>query len=380
MTGLPMRSHRGFSLIEMMIALVLGLILILGLVQVFSASRASYALSEGLSRVQENGRFAMDYLQRDLRMAGHFGCANDQFRLQRAGLLRAHTSAVPALDFSRSIQGYEANGTGPTASFNLLSDAQIASPGAWSGSPALPGFITAVGNPQPLPGSDVIVLRYLSGEGVPVTGITSTGVTVDAANWNVLASSGIANPRIFGIADCTYADVFQATAAGAGTVEVSGIDLDTRYTVHPAGQTMLYRAEAVAYYVARGAGGGPALWRVRYLADGTADPEELVEGIESLQLIYGQDPGPVTALTGHIGAQYVANAPELGATETNWRRVGQVRIGLLARSPDRAASAQTEDLGHNLLGTTLRVPGQDGRYRATYESTVALRNRLYGTQ
>lgn len=385
-------TWKGFSLIEMMIALMLGSILILGLVQVFAASRASYALSEGLSRVQENGRFAMDYLQRDLRMVGHFGCANDQFRLQRTDLksLDSHLEAGGALDFTRSIQGYEATNTKPGATVTLLTDAQIASPSAWSGTPALPAFITGATH-KPLPGSDVIVIRYLAGEGVPVSEVTSNGVRFDNDKWSVFTQEGISAPGLFGVADCTYADIFQATSAVAGNVTATKTGLNTtdiqfasRYTAHPAGQTTLYRAEVVAYYVSNGAAGGPSLYRVRYRAvpGGAAmarDEEELVEGVENLQLIYGLDQSnDVLALTGNIGAQNDASA--LGTTETNWRRVGQVRIGLLMRSPDRSAAAQAT-VNPSMLGTAFKLPGtNDGRYRATYESTVALRNRLYSAQ
>ena len=72
------RRVAGLSLIELMIALLIGTILVLGLVQVFSASRAAYQLSQGIARNQENARFALDFLSRDLRMAGHAGCVNDQ--------------------------------------------------------------------------------------------------------------------------------------------------------------------------------------------------------------------------------------------------------------------------------------------------------------
>ncbi len=380
------RSIRGLSLIELMIALVLGSILILGLAQVFAASRASYALSEGLSRVQENGRFAVDYLQRDLRMVGHFGCANDQFRLQKTGFLNSHLAASGPLDFVRSIQGYEATGTGPAATVVLPTDAQIESPGSWAGNPALPAFISGA-NPKPLPGSDVLVVRFLSGEGVPVTSVNPTSVSVDPAKWVVLTQSGITNPALFGVADCTYADVFQATTVSAGTItathtalNTSAVDFASRYSASPAGQTMLYRAEAVAYYVAAGAGGGPSLWRLRFhsIPGGAvvSDSEELIEGIENLQLIYGRDQGAVTALTGNVGMQDTADV--LGTSEEEWRRVGQIRIGLLARSPDRSAAAAAQ-ISPRVLGTTLAPPA-DARYRAVYETTVALRNRLYSTQ
>ncbi|WP_031340774.1 PilW family protein, partial [Xanthomonas maliensis] len=77
------RFAAGISLIEMMIAMVIGLVLMLGVIQVFSASRTASMLAEGNARAQENGRFALDFLQRDIRMAGHFGCVNDQAHFVR---------------------------------------------------------------------------------------------------------------------------------------------------------------------------------------------------------------------------------------------------------------------------------------------------------
>ncbi len=81
----PVPPHRvaGISLIETMIAMVIGLVLMLGVAQVFLASRAASRLAEGNGRAQENGRFALEFLQRDIRMAGHFGCVNDQAHFVR---------------------------------------------------------------------------------------------------------------------------------------------------------------------------------------------------------------------------------------------------------------------------------------------------------
>ena len=114
------KQSLGVSLIELMIALLIGSILLLGLVQVFDASRTAYQLSQGVARAQENGRFAMDYLQRDIRMLGHFGCVNDQARLQTAGSLSSHLAATDnALNFNISLQGYDATATAPTNALNL---------------------------------------------------------------------------------------------------------------------------------------------------------------------------------------------------------------------------------------------------------------------
>lgn len=60
----------GFSLIELMIAMSLGLILIGGVISVFLASSQTYRLQDAMFRVQESGRFALDIMLRDLRDAG----------------------------------------------------------------------------------------------------------------------------------------------------------------------------------------------------------------------------------------------------------------------------------------------------------------------
>ena len=373
----------GLSLIELMIALLIGVILLLGVVQIFAASRTAYQLSEGLARTQENGRFAMDYLQRDIRMAGHYGCINDQARLPTVDALNTHFAVADnPLNFNVSIRGYEAVATTPTDTINLSSLPS----GGWS--PALPTFLSGL-SPAPRPGSDIIVLRFLSSGGVPVTNLAANSVTVDASKWNVLTNDGVGNPTLFGIADCTFADVFQGTSVSPGTgvitASVSGLNLTApdfpgRYTASPAGQSMVYRAESVAYYVATPAraGAGPSLYRARYSSTTAASAvtEELVEGIENLQFIYGQDEAPLTSLSGNITAYNTAQT--LGAVEADWRRVGQVQVGVLARSPNAAAAA-TPTNPLRALGTTYTGPTPaDSRFRTTYESTIALRNRLYG--
>lgn len=387
MKPITRRQTSGLSLIELMIAILIGLILLIGVIQVFAAARTAYQLSSGLARAQENGRFAIDYLQRDIRMAGHFGCVNDQARLQTAGNLTSHlVTTIPSLNFGMSIQGYEATSTAPANTITLASPAA-----GWS--PTLPAYISNL-SPAPMPGSDIIVLRFLASDGVPVTGITGTQISVDPAKWSVLTNDGIANPALFGVGDCTYADVFQATSisAGAGTITATAssgvnntlpIDFASRYTASPSGQTTLYRAESVVYYIGTRAGAaGSSLYRMRFntAAGGAATlplaSEELVEGVENMQLIYGRDQGTVTNLTGNVTNFETANV--LAATEVEWRRVGQVKIGLVVRSPDpAAATAPAVAAAQRVLGATYVAPA-DARFRTTYESTIALRNRLYG--
>src|SRR3546814_402452 len=103
-------SQTGLSLIELMVALTIGLLLAIGIIQIFNASKISYQWQEGLSRIQENGRFVSQYLQNKLRMAGYMGCGNDVARAENGGFINhlAYFGADPPdpeLRFQRPIEG-----------------------------------------------------------------------------------------------------------------------------------------------------------------------------------------------------------------------------------------------------------------------------------
>ena len=69
-----MNKQSGFSLIEIMIALLIGVFLLGGMLQIFSVSQQTYRMQSNLARLQENGRFALDFLAHDIRMVGYWGC------------------------------------------------------------------------------------------------------------------------------------------------------------------------------------------------------------------------------------------------------------------------------------------------------------------
>ncbi|HEY5602338.1 MAG TPA: PilW family protein [Gammaproteobacteria bacterium] len=68
---LPRRLQQGFTLVEIMISITLGLILLAGVMQIFLGSKQTYNLQSGVSRLQENARFALDILARNIAMAGY---------------------------------------------------------------------------------------------------------------------------------------------------------------------------------------------------------------------------------------------------------------------------------------------------------------------
>jgi len=68
------KYQKGFSLIELMIATALGIFLSAAMISLFVGSKQSYRLNENMSRLQENARFAVSFMSRDIRMTGYHAC------------------------------------------------------------------------------------------------------------------------------------------------------------------------------------------------------------------------------------------------------------------------------------------------------------------
>jgi type IV pilus assembly protein PilW len=388
----PRAFAQGLSLIELMVAIVLSSILVLGLVEVFAASRTAYQLSQGMARAQENGRFAVDFLQRDLRMVGHAGCVNDQsLTVVGGGGINQHFNAATfPLRFDVAIQGFEATGTAPGNARTLPATLAAGAATAWS--PNLPAELSGIGARGPIAGSDVVVLRFLTPVGTTLQSFVAAATSVATpAAGGASVSTQFTDRSLFGISDCTRASIFQATSVDAtsGAVSIAGSGLNTTALGgsenYAGGQAVLYRAESVAYYVGVNAEGNPALYRARWdAAPGagalTRTVEELVEGVESLQLLFGEDSAAATAFSpnGYVGAMNhagtigdIADADQV----KRWRRVAAVQVGILARSIQPSANGERPE--DSVLGVRLTPPA-DAHYRTTYETTIALRNRMFG--
>lgn len=377
--------QRGLSLVELMVAVLIGTLLLLGLVQLFSASSAAYRANMGVARTQEGSRFAMDFLSRDIRMAGYMGCVNDMAHFMASPpslfshfLTSAQRNAQDfdaadfGLRFDVAIQGYEAAGTAPGSVLDLG-----AITGAWSGAPAFPVVLS----PAPRAGSDILVLRFFGSDGALVTSynpLPASGaptIAIEPERAGLVAAGGL-----YAVGDCNTASVFQATTSanpttGSFTVDLSGLNrsgFEGLEALAGASSMNLYRAESMIYYVAMGPGGIPSLYRATFGASGW-NSEEMVEGVETLQLSYGVDTDAASP-DGAINEYRVASAIP---SDANWRRVGAVRVGLLMRSTARSATTDRVD-AQFVNGVRVTSPANNGVLRVPYENTITLRNRLFG--
>src|SRR6056297_2065090 len=161
---------RGFSLVELMVAITLGLLLTAGMVQLFSSSRLTFQTNDALARVQENGRFAMELLKRDLRQAGERGFCAGRLEINNHLNTSCANGSADFFDPARALVGWEYDGTGSGDEYTVPDDLDPdgAADGDWSSSAAsgssLPGLLSG----RVVPGSDVLVVRSLQ----PVPNVT----------------------------------------------------------------------------------------------------------------------------------------------------------------------------------------------------------------
>lgn len=388
--NLSIRHSRGVSLIELMIALVIGTLLLLGIVQVFSGSSNAFRANEANSRIQEAGRFALEFLRRDLRMAGHLGCSNDRARFDTfegdAVFFSTLIEDGDTLDSAPfpvrhhiAIQGFEANDSAPTDVVELPTTVAVGGADDWT--PPLPGEILGLAGGV-VRGSDILVVRYFSPESI--ASVDGSTFTMNASTSTVSLSINqapfpVAASQLYGIADCQGVRLFQANTAGLpGTINIThGGGLNRRglpAAVLTNSLRSMFRAEAVVFYVGVGVNGEPSLYRAEMGIDGVLVGAEIVEGVENMQVLYGYDPNLSDVNQNYLTATEIEALTALTPLR-RWMGVGSVKVGLVVRSPTRSDTPAAVQ-NPQVLGTQFTPLEPTVRLRKTYEGTIALRNRI----
>ncbi|HEX9877847.1 MAG TPA: PilW family protein [Gammaproteobacteria bacterium] len=366
--------QRGVTLIELMVAMVLGLLLTAGVIQVFIGNRATYAFNESLSWIQENARFAVDQIANNARMAGYAGCLSD------VAVINNLNSPNPFRDdLENGLQGFEFLGTGTGQLFaaGAVDPMPLGNANAWS--PALPPELV---NPtaRVIPGSDVLVVRYVNGDSNSLVTPFS-----DSAQVFVGGPSDFQEGEIVVVTDCQKASIFQITQVQlvGGGPDVNLAHSNASYTPGNSAPSAwgpqqsyglgseIARLQTVAFYVGRGESGQPSLFQLRLQRiDATTsrvEPEELVEGIDTMQVRYGVD----TDADRQVDAWRTADAV---AAANDWGNVLSVEITLLARGAEEYGT-ETDTAIYNAGGMRFD-PVDDRRLRQVFTTTVGVRNRL----
>ena len=389
---LPAASSRrptpGFSLIELMVALALGLVLTIAMAAVYVSGKSTYGRQDQLSNIQQNVRLAFEYLTNDARMVGHLGCFTGQ--ATTAPLFTNQLSAASIkTNYAAGVEGYEYIKDVASGAYQLTADAPANSTTATEWATNTDGVVTipvtdiagsAAGDGL-TPGSDVLVIRTVVDKPVRLTAnTTSAATTVSIENLAGGTCSNTTTAKISGfcpsshglIASCTNARVFSVTNAGvATTLAMTGgqsLGSDPLYTTVGA---EVFPMQTIVYYIKRSISGTTtSLYRRTFDGDNANGVEqELVEGVESLQVRYGVDTSvpPDGAIDAYVTAQNV----------TTWSTVVAVRMGLLMRSTAPVGGDVAVAASAPVNGLAITYPTVGSKYdRRVFTTTVAVRNKI----
>ncbi len=283
------QTGQGFSLVELLLALTLGLMVIAAMAQLFGFNRQSHAMLERTARAQQSGRYALAFIGRSARNAGFLGCNGRQGNI------------VNALDSDPQAR-FEADASRPVDAFD----------GHDGGSAAAHAIAAGIDPDRIVPGTDIVTFRRLQSplyrvlEPVEADG---NPVVERGAGFDLQADDYVL------IGDCEQASVFRIAGVldSGGKVTLlrePGADIQEDSSANllsAAGKAYglthgatVGRVLTETYFIARGRGvdrrGEPtrSLWR----RDGGGTVAELVEGVHDLQVSFGVDTRPADGVVG----------------------------------------------------------------------------------
>ena len=309
---------RGFSLVELMIAMVLGLFLIGGVVSVFLANRQVYRQNENLARVQENARYASEVVSRDVREAAGIPCGNN---LSTGNVLNS-PSASWWSNWGNGIEGYEGTETLPAKAIGTSTLDRVTGTDSIviHSSTENNGVVVVDHNPTSAEfkvnttahgftdGDIVLVCDYKQSAIFQITGASNANVTI------VHNTGNTAEPG-----NCSKGLGFPTVCTATGTT----------YTFENGG--FLTKLSANSWYIGFNGRGGRSLYRVRIETKNTNNgtcgtsgskptacpvTEEIAEGVTNMQVQYLSKDA-----SGNLPVSYV-DADSI----TNWTRVVAARI------------------------------------------------------
>ena len=343
------RKQAGLSLVELMVALVLGALLTVGIVQIFTSNSQSFRINTSEARVQETGRIAIDMMARAIRNAGYFGC-------------------FPVNPIANNLDSTDDDYSPGLHEFNY--DGLVSDNGSRPGN--------ALANTDHLRLSGV-----RGGSGVVATAdVTSTVFTVDR-------QGGLGEGDIVMISDCENGDIFElesiednGTNFTITAVQQNNADDrpgndfslnapagcpvgdDCFASVYPQG-VRIKQPYTETYYVGTGASGAPALF-----VDGGGPDVEIAENVVDLDFLYGESATPGGPVQNWRDANAVGD----------WGNVGAVQTSILIRSEeDNVLTDAMQYCFPGWLDCTSAgnlTTANDRRLYRVYTLTTAIRNRV----
>lgn len=359
------KLQRGLTLIELMIAIVLGLLITATVIQLFVNNKQTYRITQSQTQLQNNARFALSDLSKTIRSSGFTGCR----AIERINVhVIASAPASAAMEAASVISGdnnWPANTS--TTNFGLVKE-----------------------------GSDVITVQRAESCGATLVGnLASASANVKVHNPN---SCNLQENQVLMISDCIDAHIFKATQV---TTIAGGTKQNIVYAINNNGSTKvndanffckgypepktagsctsfdqddklygvdaeIYNFISESYFIRDDSNGNPALWVFdNNSVKDALNPKIMVEGISDMQIDYGVDDNDNDVIDDYKTAQAVT-------TDDEWHKVISAKLSLLVETQETNLRLNDHELTYNGVTTT----ETDGRIRRIYTTTIGIRNRV----
>lgn len=381
-------------MIELLVALSLGLLLTAIMGTMYLSSKATFKTSTQVARTQENLRFSSYFIERDLRESSFTKCGNST---PMNNQLNSSDSSYFVEATKDGIMGWEYDQTSDDdtldltytnlninstrAEINTAKAANTALASKWQNN-ASNDLPTLLEDFSPLRGSDIILI---SAEEETNAILSATGSITDDSLQITSGTSTIEQGHILKVGNCSQMDKFQNVSktndtgiisTGQGAIGQFLPGNKSSYTdgkpwgaAHQA-NTPVFTEVVTAFYISTGAGGVPSLFRyssrcgLSSIVDtGCGENVELTEGVENMQIFYGED----------TDNDFVANIYRSADDVSDFSDVVSIRVSLLMRSLQETELADTNDY---TLADVVTVNPDDLRViRYVSNSTIHLRNR-----
>jgi type IV pilus assembly protein PilW len=332
----PERSRvSGFSMIEMMISITIGLLIVSGLVGMLISSSSNNKTNDRTAELQTNGRFALDHLKRVLREAGY----------------RGYTAAAP---LPTTLSTPTITGECGTAGSFVRNIRQA----VWGSNDS-----------NPFSANCIPAASYLQGDVL---------LTRNAASTPVLKAAAAAS-AIYESSSYSTIKLYQGSALPADASGTSNFALQEYvYYISP------FTNSNTTTGIPTESPPVPALYRVALSSPSCSAstplcmaPELVVTGIEQMQVQYGMTNSDGT--TQYFDAGSVGLNDHSATTATNWDKISQVRIWLLARNSKTDPDPTYVNnfgyvMGDHMVSTNNTYNVNDHYRRQLFTSVVQLRN------
>ena len=368
-------SIRGFSLVELMIAMTLGLVLTSSMIAVFLGNKRTSEVNTAMANIQENARFALDSIARDARVSGFQGCIdiNSEQLSVRSNNAPVTSGGLRATSAHASI---------------------INSDGSWT--PASPiGFTPSTTFPQ-VAGTHALTLQFGDqrianlDEPMMISGTVIPSNALPIQLSRPMSELGLRVGDIAIISNCDVGDLFTVTAGSAdstlahaatgGDDSNASPNLTVAYGLNDTlTQTSVMRLNTNVYYIGdtgqTNANGDviTALYRQTWPFEASNPPTELIEGVEDLRVSFG-------IRSNNDTLSYLP--PD--AAGFNPSNIESLQVGILMNSFDRVSQdndRSTYELAGQPVYSGTKYPSAssvhagDRRFRLAFNTTIKIRNR-----